>query len=84
MSGPNSTVKLQYLCEVYVSNVSFSTVEDTAVLCLSWGAHIFVTCIVSSNDMHRAFCPSSVEEACIFCLWYIFVINSPVQLSMIV
>lgn len=54
----------------------FFSFEDTAVLCLCRGAHLIVTCIIASDDIHRAFCSTSIEEMCVFSLWYVFVIKS--------
>lgn len=50
------------VCGLYVLQLFFFSLKDTSVVCLCWGEDFIVTRIVASDNVYRAFCPSSLEE----------------------
>lgn len=65
-SGINSATKLQHqdlweFCFTHERCENLLLLEDTAALCPYWGECFIVTCVVASDGMHRAFCPSSTD-----------------------
>ena len=85
-SGSNNTAKLQYqdVCEFYTSSDFFFFSSLKILLYFAEVHTLLATFIVASDDIHGVFCPGSIEEMCVFDLWYIFVTNSPVHVSIVV